>query len=185
MSNQLPLYKVVLVGDGEVGKTSLIRQYCESKFVESRVQTLGVDFQTKDITLENDEQVRLSIWDIAGQERFRSFRDQFYGGALGVALVFDLTSPASFLDLRHWQREVQDHVPGAPMLIVANKCDLPNIVPLGEAEGLSEQMSLPLVITSARTGENVETLFNELARIAHQYKQNQDLFNQMLNQQSK
>ena len=74
-----PHYKVVLVGDGNVGKTSLVRRFCEGKFEESRILTIGVDFQIKTVKL-GEREMRLSIWDVAGQERFRTFRDQFYRG---------------------------------------------------------------------------------------------------------
>jgi GTPase SAR1 family protein len=105
-SSALPIYKVVVAGDGNVGKTSLVRRYCEGKFEASRITTLGVDFQTKVVTV-GDQTIKLSIWDVAGQDRFVSFRDTFYRGAHAVALVYDVTSPATFFNLMHWRDEIQ------------------------------------------------------------------------------
>src|SRR5215813_9520040 len=127
-----PVYKVVVAGDGNVGKTSLVRRYCEGKFDESRVTTLGVDFQTKLVTLQNMV-IKLSIWDVAGQDRFISFRDTFYRGAHAVALVFDVTSPPSFFNLRHWYDEIQSAVPLVPMVVIGNKSDLFTVIPPDEA----------------------------------------------------
>lgn len=180
MKNNLPIYKIVVVGDGGVGKTSLVRRYCENKFEESRVQTIGVDFQSRDVTINDEITVRLSIWDVAGQDRFSSFRDQFYSGALAVALVYDATDPSSFFNLYHWKREVQNNVPGVPMGIIGNKSDLRMIVPIEEAKGWATQEGLPFISASARTGENIESLFHGLAQLAHQYKKGQDLLQQML-----
>lgn len=123
-----PIYKVVLVGDGNVGKTSLVRRFCEGKFEESRVLTLGVDFQIKQIKL-GERTLRLSIWDVAGQDRFRTFRDQFYAGSLAAALIYDVTSPATFFNLSRWRDEVLSAVPGLPLAVIGNKVDLGPVVP--------------------------------------------------------
>jgi small GTP-binding protein len=176
----IPVYKIVMVGDGGVGKTSLVRRYCENKFDESRIQTLGVDFQSHDVVVDTDTLVRLSIWDVAGQDRFSSFRDQFYTGALAIALVYDVTDPSSFFSLQHWKREVNSTVPSVPMGIVGNKADLTPIVPHDEAKGWAIQEGIPFIATSARTSENVEAMFHGLAQLAHQYKKGLDMLQRML-----
>lgn len=162
-----PIYKVVLVGDGNVGKTSLVRRFCEGKFDESRILTIGVDFQIKTVQF-GERTLRLSIWDVAGQGRFRAFRDQFYSGTLAVALVYDATSPATFFNLMRWRDEVRAIVPGVPMAVIGNKTDLGPVVPPGEAEGWAKyEGQMPFLQTSALTGENVEELFKGLAYLAH------------------
>ena len=100
--SSIPLYKVVIAGDENVGKTSLVRQYCEGRFETSRVSTIGVDFQTKIVTLPEGE-VKLSIWDMAGQERFEIVRSGFYRGTRATALVYDLGVPDT---LEHLQQMV-------------------------------------------------------------------------------
>jgi small GTP-binding protein len=162
-----PTYKVLLVGDGNVGKTSLVRRFCEGKFEESRILTIGVDFQTKDVQL-GERTIRLSIWDVAGQGRFRAFRDQFYAGTLAVALVYDVTAPATFFNLTRWREEVRASIPGVPACVIGNKVDLGPVVPPAEAEGWAKfEGQMPFLQTSALTGEKVEEFFQGLAFLAH------------------
>jgi Ras-related protein Rab-1A len=169
----LPVYKVVVAGDGNVGKTSLIRRYCEGKFEASRVATLGVDFQTKIVAI-GDKTLKLSIWDVAGQDRFVSFRDTFYSGAHAVALVYDVTSPASFFNLTHWRDEIQSVVPLVPMVVIGNKVDLYNVIPPEEARGWAKSLSMPFLQTSASTGEKVNEFFAGLAYLALQEQQRRE-----------
>jgi len=168
-----PVYKVVVAGDGNVGKTSLVRRYCEGKFDESRVTTLGVDFQTKLVTLDKTV-IKLSIWDVAGQDRFLSFRDTFYRGAHAVALVYDVTSPASFFNLAHWHDEIQSAVPLVPMVVIGNKLDLFAVIPPEEARGWAKSQNMPFLLTSAATGDNVDSFFAGLAYLAVQEQRRRD-----------
>lgn len=165
MSQHLPVYKVVIIGDGNVGKTTLIRRYCEGRFEQSRVMTIGVDFQTKNVKLA-DKEVKLSIWDVAGQDRFGSFRDTFYNGARAAALVYDVTVPESFANLDKWLAEIRSVVPKAPLLLIANKMDLEAVVPTAEAEAWANAQDIPFLATSAATGRNVDHLFLGLAFLA-------------------
>jgi small GTP-binding protein len=161
----LPIYKVVVAGDGNVGKTSLVRRYCEGRFEESRVMTLGVDFQTKVVTV-GEKTVKLSIWDVAGQERFATFRDAFYGGAQAAALVYDVTSRQSFLNLPRWHDEIQSVVPHVPMVVIGNKADLTSEVSEEEVKAWANQFEMPMLLTSAAKGSNVEEFFTGLAWLA-------------------
>lgn len=177
MSDSL-IYKVVLVGDGNVGKTSLVRRFCEGQFDESRILTIGVDFQIKTVQL-GDRSIKLSIWDVAGQDRFRAFRDQFYNGALAAALVYDVTAPATFFNLARWHKEVLTAVPGVPIVVIGNKLDLGPVVPPAEAEGWARaEGKMPLLQTSALTGSNVEEFFRGLGYLAlKQFEKLQDTEN--------
>jgi small GTP-binding protein len=112
--------------------------------------------------------IKLSIWDVAGQDRFISFRDTFYRGAHAVALVYDVTSPPSFFDLTHWHDEIQSTVPLVPMVVIGNKSDLYAIVPSDEARGWAKSLNMPFLLTSAATGENVNAFFAGLAYLAVQ-----------------
>ena len=169
--SESPLYKVVLVGDGNVGKTSLARRYCEGKFEESRILTIGVDFQIKPVKL-GEREIRLSIWDVAGQDRFRAFRDQFYAGVLAAALVYDVTSPATFFNLPRWREEVLSAAPNVPMVVIGNKSDLGVVVPPDEAAGWAKfEGNMPFLQTSALTGEHVEEMFQGLAYLAYKHQQ--------------
>jgi small GTP-binding protein len=161
---RIPVFKVVLAGDGGVGKTSLIRRYATGKFKESRVLTIGVDFQTQVVEI-NGRPIKLSIWDIAGQERFGSFRSSFYRGARAVALVYDVTDPLSLENLPRWQTEIARVVPGVRFLVVGNKVDLTRQVPREQAIAWTRSHRLPYLETSARTGQGVRLFFEGLARL--------------------
>jgi small GTP-binding protein len=164
-----PTYKVVVAGNGNVGKTSLIRRWCEGKFEASRVMTIGVDFQTKTVHLPDGApggQVKLSIWDMAGQERFQSARAGFYRGCRAVALVYDVTSPDSLNDLKRWVIEIHKAVGWQRYVVVGNKVDLVREAALEAAQQLAVELKAPHVETSAATGAGVPALFETLARLA-------------------
>lgn len=163
--NKVPVLKVVVAGDGAVGKTSLIRRYCEGKFDIARVQTIGVDFQTQTVDLPQGT-VKLSIWDMAGQDRFAVMRSGFYRGSRATVLVFDVTLPETFESLSRWRKEVLDTVQEQPFLVIGNKIDLDRVVLPESARAFAESIDAPCLETSALTGEGVSGLFETLARRA-------------------
>ena len=160
-----PIVKVVVAGDVGVGKTSLIHRYCTDTFEESRAATDGVDFQIK-ITEIDNRSVKLSIWDIAGQEKFGAFRDTFYRGAKAVALAYDVTEPATMENLLRWHAEIAQICPAANFVVVGNKIDLERKTVKLQVEEWATSMDLPYFETSALTGEGVNGLFATLARLA-------------------
>jgi small GTP-binding protein len=162
---EVPLLKVVVVGDGAVGKTTLIRRYCEGKFHASRVATIGVDFYTQRVQLPT-ETVKLSIWDMAGQERFEVVRTGFYRGSRAAALVYDVTVPASLMNLRRWRDEVLRALPAQALLVVGNKIDLERTVRPTFGRRFASYVGAPYLETSALTGEGVVDLFRTLAALA-------------------
>lgn len=164
-AENLPVLKVVVAGDGGVGKTSLIRRYATGKFDQSRVMTIGVDFQTQVVQL-GKYRVKLSIWDIAGQERFGSFRGGFYRGARSVGLVYDVTVPETLKRLIRWRREILEITPDVEMLVVGNKIDLARRIQATEAKAWATQEGLPYLETSAANGEGVERFFEGLGWLA-------------------
>ena len=177
MMDGVPLLKVVVVGDGGVGKTTLIRRYCEGKFHASRVATIGVDFYTQQVQLPGASEtqppgaqrtVKLSIWDMAGQARFEIVRTGFYRGSRAAALVYDVTSIASLGNLIRWRDEVRQKLPGQPFVVVGNKVDLERAVSLDLGQRAAAYFDAPYVETSALTGEGVGELFETLAGLAVQ-----------------
>jgi small GTP-binding protein len=163
--NGMLVLKVVVAGDGAVGKTSLIRRYCEGKFDHARVATIGVDFQTQVVDLP-ERTVKLSIWDMAGQERFAVVRAGFYRGSRAAALVYDVTEPQTLADLTRWREEVLSAVQEQPFLVIGNKIDLERAISTEEGAAFAESIDAPHVETSALTGEGVPTLFETLAKLA-------------------
>jgi len=174
--NEIPLLKVVVVGDGAVGKTTLIRRYCEGKFHASRVATIGVDFYTQQVQLPDSAgvhtqravrgRVRLSIWDLAGQEQFEVVRTGFYRGSRAAVLVYDVTSTSSLGNLKRWRDEVLEVLPGQPFVVVGNKVDLERTVSPELGRRAAAYFEAPYVETSALTGEGVAELFETLAVLA-------------------
>lgn len=160
-----PLLKVVIAGDGAVGKTSLVRQYSEGKFDQSRVMTIGVDFQTQTVALPTGA-VKLSIWDMAGQERFQSMRSGFYRGSRAAALVYDVTRPDTLANLSTWRDEILTVVEAQPFVVVGNKIDLARVVKVDTARAYAESIGAQYVETSARTAQGVADLFRSLAQLA-------------------
>ena len=94
------VFKILTIGESGVGKTCLLIRYTENKFQKNYLTTIGIDFKSKNITLHN-KSVKLKIWDTAGQERFRNITQQYYKGADGIVLVFDLTDAATFEKISH------------------------------------------------------------------------------------
>jgi small GTP-binding protein len=160
-----PIVKVVVAGDAGVGKTSLIRRYCTGMFQESRVATIGVDFQIKIVEMDG-KSIKLSIWDIAGQERFGAFRDSFYRGARSVALVYDVSDPTSLENLPRWQTEVMRVCQTARFVVVGNKLDLECKTPREQVAEWARSMSYPYIETSALTAQGVDEFFLTLTRLA-------------------
>jgi small GTP-binding protein len=156
--------KIVFLGDGSVGKTALVRRFCEGRFEESRVMTIGVDFQVKEIIV-NGKTIKLSIWDVAGQDRFQFVRENFYRGSQAAALVYDCTDPNSFNSLQRWVEEIRAFAPKVRFVLVANKQDL-GTAPDIQAENFAKSINAALFKTSALTGEQVDDMFEKLAQTA-------------------
>lgn len=155
------LLKVVLVGDGNVGKTLLVRQFCENRFVETRIMTIGVDFQTKLIELPQGT-VKLSIWDVAGQDRFQVVRENFYRGANAVGFVYDLGNIQSLQNLVKWYKEVRAQLPVSKLIVVGNKADtVYRTEPYGPM--FAKKINAGYQMTSAKTGLGVQDFFQKLA----------------------
>jgi Ras-related protein Rab-1A len=166
-SEQILRYKVAIIGDGNVGKTTLLRRFATGMFQESRIMTIGVDFQT--VAIQTGElSFKLTVWDLAGQERFASFRENFYLGARAVAMVYDVTDRQSFDDLSRWLKEAKSAVDHNRFLVIGNKIDMPNrVVEAAEGKQYAASISAAYLETSAKTGDGVARLFELLARAAH------------------
>ena len=163
--SSVPVLKVVVAGDGTVGKTSLVRRFCEGKFEMTRVATIGVDFQTKLVELP-ERTVKLSIWDMAGQDRFQVIRAGFYRGSRAAALVFDVTSPESFANLERWRQEIIEVVPQQPFVVVGNKTDLERKISPEQGAAFAQGIRAAYVETSALSGAGVPDLFLSLAKLS-------------------
>jgi len=163
------IFKIVLIGPGAVGKTSLIQRFVHNKFSEKYELTIGVDFLTKTVELDRGV-TRLSIWDIGGQERFKFMRNRFYSGAGGAILVFDLSRSQTYKDIKKWLKEFRQFAGNnIPFILIGNKADLVEdigeVIKKSEAQKFAENERSIYIETSAKTGDNVEEAFIQLVRI--------------------
>jgi len=165
--------KLILVGDSAVGKTSLMQRFCEDKFSQTFITTIGIDYKSKIIHIEGDEQkevpernIACHVWDTAGQERFRAITKAYLRGADGMMLVYDITSPESFRGVEHWITYIKDHVDSKiSMVLVANKLDLAEsrLVPTEAGKDLAKKYDIEYFETSARADVGIAEAFQSLA----------------------
>lgn len=157
-------FKVVLLGEGCVGKTSLLLRYTGDVFNDTHVTTLQATFVNKKINI-NGKRINLSIWDTAGQEKFHALGPIYYRGSHGAILVYDITNEVTFVKVKNWVKELKKMLGSdCTLMIAGNKIDLESerVVPLEEAEGYAEQVGAKHFYTSAKLNQGLEELFLEL-----------------------
>ncbi len=167
MSDVLYVFKVIVIGPGAVGKTSIINRFVKDEFVLKYKLTIGTDFLTKTFEYKPNKSAKLQIWDIGGQERFKFLRKSFYDGANGAFLVFDLSRGHTYKETKTWLSEMYQIMDKKiPFILVGNKSDL--IEEIGESINrnevemfVKEEKSI-YIETSAKTGDNVEQAFIKL-----------------------
>eukprot|EP00922_Rhytidocystis_sp_ex-Travisia-forbesii_P037539 GHVS01055949.1.p1 GENE.GHVS01055949.1~~GHVS01055949.1.p1 ORF type:complete len:249 (-),score=27.82 GHVS01055949.1:357-1103(-) len=155
------LVKLLLLGDSAVGKSSLLMRFCEQRFDNSFVLTIGVDFKTK-VVKSGDKNLKLQVWDTAGQERFRTITPAYFRSAMGVVLTYDVTNATTFANLRRWMKNVDDYTDAnVQIILIGNKCDLENKreVPRQKGEDLAAEYSIPFFESSAKQNINVDEAF--------------------------
>jgi small GTP-binding protein len=162
-------YKIVMLGDGAVGKTAMTTRFTQNFFDADYKRTIGSDFAIKRLTIDDvDAQVTLQVWDLAGQPRFESVRQGFYRGARGGLLLYDVTRRRTFLNVENWKDEAFTNLQKEiPLILVANKVDLEDsrVVATEEGEEYAKKNNFIYVESSALTGENVEDAYVNLCRI--------------------
>lgn len=154
--------KVIVGGEGNVGKTSLIRQYARNRFSEARNITLGIDITSHEFLVDG-ESLRLAIWDIEGQA---GNRPNFYIGAQAGLLIYDVTEPASLQAIVAWHQRCRRFAPNARLILLGNKVDLGLVFPPIWGRVLARYLGARHGFVSAKTGENVAQAFDLLARAA-------------------
>eukprot|EP00657_Telonema_sp_P-1_P009420 TRINITY_DN3608_c0_g2_i2.p1 TRINITY_DN3608_c0_g2~~TRINITY_DN3608_c0_g2_i2.p1 ORF type:complete len:224 (+),score=40.17 TRINITY_DN3608_c0_g2_i2:134-805(+) len=159
-------FKLVLLGDSAVGKSSLVLRFVRGQFFEYQESTIGAAFLTQNVSL-NDYTVKFEIWDTAGQERYHSLAPMYYRGAAAAVVVYDITNADSFQRAKSWVKELQRQ--GSPNIVIAlagNKSDLATKrkVDTEEAKEYAKDNGLFFMETSAKTATNVEELFKAIAK---------------------
>jgi small GTP-binding protein len=163
------LFKILIFGPAAVGKTSLLERLVYDRFSGNYKLTIGVNFLSKLIDVRGNGKVKLTIWDIGGQKRFEVMRSEFYKGASGAVLVFDLTRMETYNAIDKWLNEVRYYAGNIPFILIGNKADLLDdigrIIDKREAEEFARTHNSTYIETSAKTGENVEEAFNEFSQM--------------------
>eukprot|EP01120_Amphizonella_sp_Union-15-10_P005593 TRINITY_DN166_c0_g3_i4.p1 TRINITY_DN166_c0_g3~~TRINITY_DN166_c0_g3_i4.p1 ORF type:complete len:193 (+),score=30.24 TRINITY_DN166_c0_g3_i4:41-580(+) len=159
------LFKYIIIGDTGVGKSCLLLQFTDKRFQPIHDLTIGVEFGARMIALDN-KQIKLQIWDTAGQESFRSITRSYYRGAAGALLVYDITRRDTFNNLTTWLQDTRQRAnENMTIMLVGNKSDLEDqrAVTLDEGEKFARENGLLFLETSAKTAANVEEIFNRIA----------------------
>ena len=158
-------FKICLLGEGSVGKTSLVYRLVENKFQEDYKSTLGVNILQKHLEIDGHS-VSTNIWDLGGQVSFKKLRKLYLEGSQGALVIFDLTNRASFKNLGSWIQDFREHRGNKPFCLIGNKVDLKDQIVVTEEESslLAKEHGVNLIITSAKTGENVEKAFVNLGK---------------------
>jgi len=170
------LFILVLIGDSGVGKSCLLLRFADDKWTDSYISTIGVDFKIRTIELDG-KTIKLQIWDTAGQERFRTISSTYYRGAHGIIVVYDITNLESCNNVKRWLTEIDKYArENVNKLLVANKSDLgdpatsePGLRQVTQDKGkeFAEQLDIPFLETSAKSGTFVDTAF---LMMAHEIK---------------
>lgn len=154
-------YKYVIVGDADVGKTSIVRRFLTGRYVGDISSTVGVDFNSKLVDSGNRGQVLIHIWDTCGQERYRSLIKMYYRQAKCVFLVFDVTNRHSFINITNWLENVRKYADPPLIYLIGNKADLSDhsMVTYAEAHSFAQAQGLKYMETSAKTGDGIVMVF--------------------------
>ncbi|RCH92030.1 hypothetical protein CU097_002866 [Rhizopus azygosporus] len=163
------LFKIIIIGDSGVGKSNLLLRYTSNEFLQDSRSTIGVEFATKTINIDNHV-IKAQLWDTSGQERYKAITSAFYRGAVGALLVYDITRKSSFNHIAQWLEELNEHIEDSiPLVLVGNKIDLSDTsraVSTEEAKNYASKSKMMFFEASAYDTTNVtlafETMFNQI-----------------------
>ena len=162
------ILKLCVLGDGAVGKTSIIIQHVDKRFDEEYKPTIGFDIALKTMKIQEEGiEAELLIWDIAGQAIFEKIREEYLQGTNGALVLFDLTRKETLDHVKDWLRELTTYAGKVPFVLVGNKLDLSNERAVSEEEGknmAAETEALEYIETSAKTGDKVEAAFEKIIK---------------------
>ena len=159
------VYKILLLGDSEVGKSCFLMRYADNVFVDNHMTTIGLDYKLKYIQLDSGEIIKVQLWDTAGQDRYRTIAKNYYKGSHGILLLYDVTKTNSFENIREWIRDIREEVyEKAIIFLIGNKIDKKEDRKIQTEQGakLAEEFNLPYFEASAKSGENVDEIFKAL-----------------------
>ena len=163
--DQKHVFKVLLLGDSTVGKTCFLMRFTENTFQEIHMSTIGLDYRFKKMTLENQEVATVQIWDTAGQDRFRAITKNYYKGAHGILLIYDVTNQKSFDNVKNWVGHIRENASEKAIIyIVGNKVDdtAHRVVSKEQGEETAKEFNLKFYEASAKEDINIAPTFQAL-----------------------
>ena len=161
------IFKVLLLGNSDVGKSSIILRYVDQMWSDTFVPTIGVDFKVKTVQV-NNKKIKMQIWDTAGQERFRTVISSYFRGSHGLFLIYDITNRDSFKNLENWLSEIEEHASKNVLkILIGNKCDLENDreIKTEEGQAFANRNGMQFMETSAKMNTNINESFETLAKL--------------------
>jgi Ras-related protein Rab-1A len=170
------LFKLLLVGNSGVGKSSILFRFTDDIFPESYAPTIGIDFKTRTIKVDG-KNVKLQIWDTAGQERFNAIQSTYYRGAHGVIIVYDITDVDYLNNIKHLVSEIDKYaIPNIKKILVGNKSDLESerVATTEEVQNYADTSGIQFIETSAKNNVNVENVFLNISEEIIKVNINQD-----------
>ena len=167
------LQRILLIGDSGVGKTSILEKYINNNFPENYKASKGMDYKTKIITFEDGNIIKFQIWDTSGHERFLSITKTYYKAANGFILIYDVNNEDSYINLNKWIEGIKKENKEAPIIIVANKIDDEGHRTTKNGENFAKKRELLFYECSAKSGVNVENIFNEIFKRIKEKNQNE------------
>ena len=178
------IFKVLLLGNSDVGKSSLLLRYVDSVWNDAFVPTIGVDFKVKTLTI-NEKKVKMQIWDTAGQERFRTVVSTYFRGAHGILLLYDVTNRDSFKNLESWLIEIEKNAKEKVLkILIGNKCDLTDDREIQSDEGKAFALrnGMEFMETSAKMNTNVTEAFETLGKLMIEFNSKSNTATQKKNE---
>ncbi|XP_058231224.1 RAB3D, member RAS oncogene family, b isoform X3 [Hemibagrus wyckioides] len=161
------MFKLLIIGNSSVGKTSFLFRYADDSFTSAFVSTVGIDFKVKTV-FRNNKRIKLQIWDTAGQERYRTITTAYYRGAMGFLLMYDITNQDSFNAVQDWATQIKTYSwDNAQVILVGNKCDLEDdrLIPTEDSQRLADELGFQFFEASAKDNINVKQVFERLVDV--------------------
>ena len=153
-----PLYKILLLGDSTVGKTCFLLRYTDDTFLDLHMATIGLDYRLKTMILDDQKMVKVQLWDTAGQDKFRAITRNYYKGARGIILIYDVTNIKSYENIKKWINEIKDEISDkVTIILIGNKIDnvVQRKITKEQGEKLASDYNVAFFETSAKTGEGI------------------------------
>ena len=160
-------FKILTLGESEVGKTSILRRFVENKFLKNHLATIGIDYRTKIIKVYGRD-IRLKIWDTAGQERYHNITNHIFKGADGIVLIFDVTQESSFIKINDWIEQIKSNISQEEicLILLGNKCDIEErMVSKEKGKEMADSLNVDYYETSALNGTGINEAFEALSKL--------------------